>query len=92
MAQIYPVQHVLDNHECELVMTNGIEYIDDFTLVSGTKIHAWTKIPMEKIQALYVSAEAMIKEFHTEKKIEIEEIQEFRAAWCTRVEDNEPNY
>jgi len=92
MSQTYPAEHVLNDHERQLVMNNGIEYIDDFTLVSAPKLHAWTKVPMEKIQALYISAEAMIKEFHAEKKIEIEEIQVARAAWRARVEDEELNY
>jgi hypothetical protein len=72
-------EHVLKDHEYKLVLSSGIEYLDDFTLVSAAKLHTWTYIPMEKIHRLYGCAEAMIREFHAGKEKEIMEIWEFRA-------------
>jgi hypothetical protein len=73
-------EYILLERECQLVMSNGVEYLDDFTSVSCVKLHAWTGIPMGKLRALYGSAEAMIKDFHGGKVKEIGEIQEFRIA------------
>lgn len=78
MSKSHPAEHILDGQEYELVSSSGIEYIDDFTLVSKAKLHTWTRVPPEKIHTLYGSAEVMIRDFHAEKKGEIEEILEFR--------------
>ena len=73
-------EHALEDHEYKLVLSSGIEYLDDFTLVSAAKLHTWTCIPTGKICRLYRCAEAMIREFHAGKEKEIKEIWEFRAA------------
>jgi hypothetical protein len=78
MSERCPVGQALENYEYDLVRSNGVEYLDDFTLVSAWKLQLWTRIPMDKIQALYTCAEVMIKEFHGRKKREIEEIRECR--------------
>jgi hypothetical protein len=80
MSQTLSVEHTLEDHEYKSVMSNGIEYLDDFTLVSAAKLHTWTCIPMGKIRTLYGCAETMIRDFHAGKEEEIKEIQEFRAA------------
>jgi hypothetical protein len=78
MSKRFPVGQALENYEYDLVRSNGIEYLDDFTLVSTWKLQFWTSIPMEKIRALYTCAEVMIKEFHDRKEKEIKEIWEIR--------------
>lgn len=72
----------LEDHEYKSLLSSGIEYLDDFTLMSAAKLHTWTCIPMEKLRRLYGCAEAMIREFHAGKEKEIKEIWEFRAAGC----------
>jgi hypothetical protein len=78
------VGQALEYHEYDLLRSSGMEYIDDFTLVSARKLQHWTNIPADKIRALYRCAEMMIREFHGKKIEEIEEIREFRAAGCPR--------
>lgn len=78
MSERHPAEQTLENYEYDLVRSSGIEYLDDFTLVSAWKLQLWTSIPMDKIRALYTCAEVMIKEFHDRKEKEIGEIQECR--------------
>ena len=85
MSQTLSVEHTLEDHEYKLVMSNGIEYLDDFTLTSAAKLHTWTRIPMGKICTLYECAEAMVRDFHAGKEKEVREIREFRAAVCAEI-------
>jgi hypothetical protein len=66
----------LDDREYTLVIQAGVEYLDDFTMVSATKLQAWTGIPGGKIQLLYRKAKCLMEEFHWRNHREIEEIWE----------------
>lgn len=70
----------MNTREYNLVIQAGIEFLDDFTLMSAAQLHAWTGIPLTKIQELYGEAKRALDDFHAEKKEEIEEICEFRLA------------
>jgi hypothetical protein len=69
---------VLNKHEYDLVVSAGIEYLDDFTLMTASQLHSWTGIPIPKIQELYKAAKQMMHEFHAEKEEEIEDIHHLR--------------
>lgn len=74
----YSSSCVLSKHEYDLVDGVGIEYLDDFTLMTATQLHSWTGIPLAKIRELYKAAKQMIHEFHAEKEEEIKDIHHFR--------------
>jgi hypothetical protein len=71
---------LLDERECSLVLQAGIEFLDDFMMVSAAKLHAWTGIPLDRIRLLYRKVEVLIAEFHTRNRREIDEIWEMRQA------------
>jgi hypothetical protein len=70
----------LDDRECALVIQAGVEYLDDFTMVSATKLQAWTGISGGKIRLLYRKAKRLMEEFHWRNRREIAEIWEIRRA------------
>lgn len=78
MSERCPVEQMLENYEYDLVRSNGIEYLDDFMLVSAWKLQLWTGILRNKIHTLYMCVKVMIEEFHNRKEKEIEEIQEYQ--------------
>jgi hypothetical protein len=70
----------LDDREYALIIQAGVEYLDDFTMVSATELQAWTGISGGKIRLLYRKAKRLMEEFHWRNRREIEEIWEIRQA------------
>lgn len=60
----------------EILKRAGLEYVDDFTLLSPRSLHVYEGIPVEAIHLLYCGANDMIKALHVTMEQEINEINE----------------
>ena len=70
---------LLSPEEWDILRTMGLEYADDFTLISPLHLCMSSGFLPEKAIKLYVWAEEMINKVHTEQRELIEEIE--RVCW-----------
>lgn len=69
---------LLDAEEREVLRTAGVEYADDFTLISPLNLCLSTEIGPERIRFLYTWIEQVIGQVHEENQEFIDEIEELR--------------
>jgi hypothetical protein len=77
-----------DKNECCMFCTLGMEYGDDFMLISPLNLCLTTKILPEKVLFLYSSAETAILMLHEEKQHIIDEMEELRCEWNMMHDDH----
>jgi hypothetical protein len=88
LDNLSPDSELLDAEEHEVLHTAGVEYADDFTLISPLNLCLSTKIGPEQICFLYTWIEQVIAQVHKENQDFIDEIEELRLDhWLMEAEE-----
>jgi hypothetical protein len=80
---------LFDKNEHLMLCTLGMEYADDFMLISPLNLCLTTEILPEKVLFLYSSAETAISMLHEEKQHIIYEMEELRCEWNMMHDDHD---
>lgn len=62
----------------QALKSSGLEFLDNFTMISPRMVYLINRIPVEMIRELYARAEMMLLALHLEREAEIVEIEEMR--------------
>lgn len=62
----------------QALKSSGLEFLNNFTMISPRMVYLINRIPVEMIRELYTRAETMLLALHLERKAEIVEIEEMR--------------
>jgi len=74
----HPDDLFLQAEDCKVLRLAGLDTVEDFTLISQQNLHMSTEITLNKILALYVTAERMIVSVHTNMHGKVDSIEEIR--------------
>lgn len=73
------------DEDIQLVLrSSGLQCLDDFTLVPSQAVYKFDKLSDNAVRRLYIGAEKMLQEFHSQKANEIAEIEELLREWAGR--------